>query len=420
MLLKEWEVLKERLKNNRIIVSNFGYLSLLQFINLVLPLAYYPYLIRTIGTELFGKIVFAQTIMTYFSMCINFGFNISATKKISEQRDNKIALDRTVSTVLLLKFLIWLSCLFVLLGMTFLLKQLRQDTLLYWFSFGICFNELFFSQFYFQGIEKMRYITIITSLPKIFLFVLIFVFVKSSEDYILVPLFNSIGVIIGGIVSLSILTRKESIHFVIPDVKEIIRTFCEALPFFASRISTLITSKTTTLLIGVKLTFSDVAYYDFIIKLYTVLMIPFDIINQVIYPRISYTKQIGVIKKIISFSVTALLMLSIGCYFSSDWIMKIVLGEVVPIVRTYFIALFFLLPVNVASNFLGNTVLVVKGFSADFNKSVIFSMLFYLAQITVVLLFLDFNLYIAFGVVILAELFCLIYREYVVFKNNLL
>lgn len=70
------------------LVENFGYLTLLQICNLLIPLITYPYLINTLGKDLYGVIIYSQAIVSYLSIFVNWGFNISATKSISINRDN--------------------------------------------------------------------------------------------------------------------------------------------------------------------------------------------------------------------------------------------------------------------------------------------------------------------------------------------
>jgi len=70
-----WKVINKVKKfkgKYRNIISNFSYLSLLQFFNLLVPLITYPYLIRVLGAELYGIVIFAQTVISYFSIFISF------------------------------------------------------------------------------------------------------------------------------------------------------------------------------------------------------------------------------------------------------------------------------------------------------------------------------------------------------------
>ena len=147
--------------NNKKVIENFSYLSLIQVFNLVLPLVIYPYLIGVLGKNLYGTIVFAQTIATYFSIFINFGFNIFAAKEIAINKDNIQKTNEIFSSILTIKSIFWIISILILIISLSLLQVETKEMMLYIFSSLICINEVLFPQWFFQGIEKMKYNTII-------------------------------------------------------------------------------------------------------------------------------------------------------------------------------------------------------------------------------------------------------------------
>ena len=152
---------------NKLLIKNFSYLSAFQIFNILIPLATYPYLIRILGRETYGLIIFALSIVTYFSMIINFGFNISATKDVAENKNNNNKLNEIVSSVFIIKIFLWFVSFFLLLVLIAVIPSFRENWLLFFLVFGMTFNELLFPQWFFQGIEKMKYITIINIISKI-------------------------------------------------------------------------------------------------------------------------------------------------------------------------------------------------------------------------------------------------------------
>ena len=92
--------------NYRQQLVNFLCLSCIQSVNLISPLVTLPFLIVKLGIHNYGLIAFAQTIMIYISTFINFGFNVTGTKKISESRHNKKLTDEITSVIYAIKFAI--------------------------------------------------------------------------------------------------------------------------------------------------------------------------------------------------------------------------------------------------------------------------------------------------------------------------
>lgn len=79
--------IKEKVARNKTVLANFSYLSILQVFTILFPLLTYPYLLRVIGLELYGVIVFAQSIIIYISLVINFGFNMSSAKEVAIHKE---------------------------------------------------------------------------------------------------------------------------------------------------------------------------------------------------------------------------------------------------------------------------------------------------------------------------------------------
>ena len=91
------EALKSKLRNNKTIAKNTGYLTIIECVRIFMPFVALPYIIRTVGMERYGMVALAQTIVQYFIVVINFGLDISAVKDVSVHRNDKLALNRIVS-----------------------------------------------------------------------------------------------------------------------------------------------------------------------------------------------------------------------------------------------------------------------------------------------------------------------------------
>lgn len=303
------EIIKNKIKKNKVLLQNFSYLSLLQLFVVLMPLVTYPYLIKVLGLNLYGKVVYAQVIISYFSIFINFGFTNSATRDVSINRDNSNKLDEIVSSILIIKFILWLVSLGILILIIFLIPDLSTDKWFYVFSFGICFNELLFPQWFFQGIEKMKYITIINLIPRSFFLILTFVFINTKSDYIYVPLLNGIGSLIAGCTGLYVVFVNEKIKFRFQTAKTLVLYVKESAPLFFSVFVISIKDKFNVIFVGIFLGMNGVAIYDFGIKIMTVLIQPIEIISNTVYPKIAKEKNMDFMKKITKYTFVLLFFL---------------------------------------------------------------------------------------------------------------
>src|SRR5690606_19311017 len=118
-----------------------------------------------------------------------------------------------------LLFIISLAILFLL---SLIINDIQTNFQLYLYTMlWLALFEVFFPIYYFQGTEQMKYITIVTLISRLLFFICIFIFIKQESDYILFPILNLLGSVIGILVSFYLL-RKDGIRFCVPSFTEVI------------------------------------------------------------------------------------------------------------------------------------------------------------------------------------------------------
>ena len=177
-------------------LGNFLSLATLQGLNYILPLLTLPYLVRVLGAEKFGLIAFATAVVGYFIVLTDYGFNFSATREVANYRDDKNKLVEIFSSVMIIKVSLLLISFIILLFLIFFFEKIGNDALLYVLTFGSVVGQVLFPVWFFQGVERMKYITIINIISKTIFTVAIFLLVKQTSDYLLVPLLTSVGIIV--------------------------------------------------------------------------------------------------------------------------------------------------------------------------------------------------------------------------------
>ncbi|KPC99200.1 putative O-antigen transporter [Geobacillus sp. BCO2] len=82
---------------------------------------------------------------------------------------------------------------------------------IYFIFFMIVIGNALFPTWFYQGVERMNYITAINISIKILSVVLIFLFVKEKDDYITASIIQASGILIAGFIGFSMLQIKFSI-----------------------------------------------------------------------------------------------------------------------------------------------------------------------------------------------------------------
>lgn len=223
-------------KDGRTLVANFGYLSLLQVASYVFPLITMPYLARVIGAEGFGKIAFAAAIMVWFQTIADWGFCYTATRDVAKNRDDKEKVSEIFSNVLWARILLMFVSFVVLSVCVLIIPKLRENADVIMISFLMIPGHIMFPDWFFQAMERMKYITILNIVSKTLFTVAIFLFIKERQDYILQPLFTSLGFVISGIIAMYYILVKWKIRLRISSFKIVLRMIKSSTDVFINNI----------------------------------------------------------------------------------------------------------------------------------------------------------------------------------------
>lgn len=293
------------------LVDNFLSLSFLQFANYLLPLIVLPYLTRVLGPEKYGLIAFAQAFMFYLQVVTDYGFMVTATRDIAFHRSDPEKVSRIFSAVMMVKMALTLLGLVILLVVVFSIPKFYQDWELYLLSFGMVIGHVIFPVWFYQGMERMRYITLLTVLAKLIFTLSIFVFVHKTSDYLLVPLLNSVGYIVSGVIGVAIAVRRFGVKFTYPGFSHIKEQVKDGWHIFLQGLSGNLYGQGTVFILGLLASKEIVGYYSVaekLVKSITGLSQP---VAQAILPYVSHkVKDIKAFKRFLK--TTAKNMLYFG------------------------------------------------------------------------------------------------------------
>lgn len=337
--------LSEKLtKNYKVILKNFSYMTLLQCFVLVAPLLTYPYLINTLGNELYGWVILAQVVAGYASLVVGFGFNILTPKHVALHADNPEKLSEVVSSVMIIRIGLWFVSLLLYCLIISFIPAYGEHRWLFLLSFGCTFNELLFPVFYFQGIERMGYITWLTFIIRSVSVIGIFVFVHGESDYLLVPVLTGASYIVGGILSLYVIFVQHRIRFKIPSFQTMKYYSSDAGTIFLTDIVSTVKDKLNYVIMGICVPMSQIVIYDLGSRITGLLSKPALIIATVLYPRISKTANIRLFKFGLLCSALCTLVLVAMSFLFLPWIVDFFIKESVDTmpVRVYLLAPLFL------------------------------------------------------------------------------
>ncbi len=376
------------------LLSNFMSLSILQAFTYVLPLLTMPYLVRVLGTEKFGLVMFAQAFLMFFNILVDFGFNLSATREVAVHRDDKKKLTEIFSAVMTIKAFLLLLSFIILSTIIFSFKRFSADWALYYLTFLWVIGQALFPVWYFQGMERMRYITIVNITSKVIFTILIFVVIQVQSDYIYVPLINGFGFIVGGGISLWMMSKVFNQSFHLFPFSIIRKYFMDSAQYFLSRVSLTIYTSSNAFALGVFTNNTMVGYYAIAEKLYQALQQIYQPIVQVLYPYIAKHKNIILYKKLFTLLGVLNVLGIIFLYFAGAYIFDFLFTESIgsESLHVFHILLAAALVV-VPSILLGYPFLGALGLAKYANLSVVYGSIFHLIGLIVLVLSNRINIY---------------------------
>jgi PST family polysaccharide transporter len=406
-------------EDKKALISNFFSLSVLQALNMFLPLFTLPYLVRVLGAENFGLVSFSLSIIMYFNILVSFGFELSATREISINRDNLEKVSKIFSTVMLIKILLFIFSFIVLSLLIFFIDTLHEHMALYYVTFGFVLGNLLFPTWFFQGMEKMKYITYINFVSRVLFTVLIFVLVKESDDYIYVPLLNTFGTVFGGLYSLWLVFSLYKINIVLPSKAEFFLHLKDSYAFFLSRVANDGSRYYAITIIGIVFGNVVVGYYSMVEKLYYAFMSLGGIVARTIYPYMSRTKNITFFKKAFSLVVLGTVLLLIPVVFFYKEILLLVFNINNEIMGYMFLIMFSGTVFGVINSLIGYPLLAAYGYIKEANTSLIYASIIYVVFITFAA-YVTKNIYIVAFSLVIYTLASVSFRVYYIKKNAIL
>jgi len=401
------------------LLSNFISLSVLQGANYLLPLITLPYLVRVLGAEKFGLIMFAQAFIMYFVILTDYGFNLSATREISINRENKEKVSEIFSSVMTIKFILLILSFILLSIIIFSINKFKQDWIIYYLTFGMVIGQVLFPIWFFQGMERMKYITFLNIISKLIFTISIFIFIHQISDYVYVPLINSLGFIVAGIIALWIILKEFKLKIYIPTILTLAKYLKDSSQFFLSRVSVSIYTATNAFILGLLTNNTMVGYYSIAEKLYLALQQVYQPIVNTLYPYVAHKKNVNLYKKIFRFVSIANFSFALILFLLAYPLINIIFGEGLEISANIFRILLLSAIVVVPSILLGYPFLAAMGYPKYANISVIMGSILHLIGLGMLLLLNMINVYTVAIMVVITETFVLCIRIYGVIKNNL-
>lgn len=410
-------------KINKRLIENIISLFTIKGLEYILAFITFPYLVRVLQVENLGAVVFVQGIIQYFVLFTDYGFNLLGPKEIA-QHDSIKERGKIFASIFCAKLILLLISTIVFICMLIGAKYINDiDIILYSVVYLMVIGNVIFPIWFFQGIQQMRYITIVNIIGRFLSVACIFYFVKAPSDYILAGLFQAIVPLIAGICSWIILWKKYREVFILPKFKNVKQVFIDAWEIFTSTIAINLYTASNIVFLGLLTNNTIVGYFSGAQKIIQNINQLISPVIQAIYPYVSKTASnskndaLKFLRKIVLILGGGNFIGSILIFIFAEWIVDILLGagyeQSVLLLRI----LAFLPFIISLSNIFGIQTMLVFGMKKQFNKVLLSA-----AIVNTVIVLPMIYFYQAIGVSVsmtITETFVTLSMYYILRKNNI-
>lgn len=300
---------------------------------MLFPLITFPYVCRVIEADGIGQINFFQSIISYISLFTCLGIPMYAIREIARDRSDVVQMNRTATEILLLHSMLTLVGYAIVAILCLTVPQIQVNIPLFLILSLTIFFTAIGCEWFYQGIEDFKYITIRGLIIKTVSVVLLFIFVKSKTDLLYYGCYTVFGVLGGNIFNFFRLRKyihRENIIFSELHIKRHIKP---VLKVFSFSVVTSIYLQLNTVLLGFLKNALAVGYFAAATKVMQMLLKMSACLGSVMMPRASHliaeNKEAEfnrLIQKSYDFTLAIALPMTIGLIFCAPSLITALCG----------------------------------------------------------------------------------------------
>ena len=300
---------------------------------MLFPLITFPYVCRVIEPDGVGQVIFFQSIISYISLFTCLGIPMYAIREIARDRSDVVQMNRTAMEILLLHSMLTLVGYAIVAILCLTVPQIQVNIPLFLILSLTIFFTAIGCEWFYQGIEDFKYITIRGLIIKTVSVVLLFIFVKSKTDLLYYGCYTVFGVLGGNIFNFFRLRKyihRENIIFSELHIKRHVKP---VLKVFSFSVVTSIYLQLNTVLLGFLKNALAVGYFAAATKVMQMLLTMSACLGSVMMPRASHLIAENkedefnrLIQKSYDFTLAIALPMTIGLIFCAPSLITALCG----------------------------------------------------------------------------------------------
>ena len=301
---------------------------------IIFPLITFPYAARILFADGIGLVNFYGSVIEYIILLTSIGLPLYAIREIARVREDKTQMPKTVTEILLLHSLLsGLGYLIVFILISTVTKIQADIPLFMLLSLSIFFKSIGVEWFY-NGIEDFKYITIRSVIVRVLSLIALFVFVKEKDDLFYFAAISVMGSVGSNIFNFFRLRKYINISCIRLKELNIRRHLKPALKVFMLNLVISLYINLDTVMLGFLKDETAVGYYTASTRISRTLIGVISSLGVVLLPRLSnlvINKKMdefrAILHKTINFIIAISLPFMVGLIFMASPIIRLFCGD---------------------------------------------------------------------------------------------
>lgn len=402
---------------NKIFISNTIAVYCMRIASYVFPLLTTPFLTRVLLENNYGLYAWANAVMNYARLVVDYGFVLYGVEAIARCGQDNLKIGRIIYLITLYKTLLAFVTAIVLVIITGMVPDFRDNYLLLVISFIPVAISVFNLDYVFQGIEKMKYITTRVVITKFVFTLFVFLFIRNPEQYVIIPVFTAIGDLLSVILMWRNLYKDCKLRPIKSPVREGWDLARKSSWFFLSRICAAVYSSGNLVLLGIICSPSQVGEYSIA---YTIIVVLQNLITPLAdsaYPYMVKHKNFAMIKKIVFLFEPLIISCCLIAYFVSPYIIPFVFGNQYQDAPSIFRLLLPIIVITLPQCMFGFPVLSALGKYKETNIAIVNASILHIMLSLMLVITHNYNVFTVAIITSIAEIFITTRRSYLVYSH---
>lgn len=303
-----------------------------------------------------GAVSFADNFTTYFLIFSALGIPLYGIREVAKAKNNPDALGKVFSELIFIHFITSVVSVIILFLISYFTNKLRTNFELYQIGMAVLLGNVFIAEWFFQGIEKFKYIALRTVSIRLVTVALLFLLVHTVEDRNTYYALNLLATILAAATNMYAINKITKISF---KKLSLVKHLKPLFIIFSNSVVTTIYLVFDTIILGFLTRDVNVGYYSASMRISKLSLAIIGVLSAVLLPRLTIAFQnndLTAAKSLLSKSMNFVIFLSVpialGTYCLSEEIILLFAGNsYLPAVSSLQILCFIVIFVGIAQIF---------------------------------------------------------------------